>query len=106
MAKHEIHTVAREAARLLGAQIRAARLERGWTMPELAERAGVSRYTLLKVEHGDPSVLLGTALDCAALVGVPLFFDDEQRLRVESARTPLLPKRARPPAQPEVNLDF
>ena len=29
--------------------------------------------TLRKVERGDPSVALGTALDVAVLVGVPLF---------------------------------
>lgn len=74
------------AAKLLGAQVRAARVQRGWTVRELAERAGISVPTLLKVEHGDPSVALGTAFDLAFLTGVPLFFEDRGRLTAEAAR--------------------
>jgi transcriptional regulator with XRE-family HTH domain len=74
------------AARLLGAQVRQARARRGWTVRGLAERAGVSPSTLLKVEHGDPTVALGIAFEVAALVGVPLFYDDEARLVHEAQR--------------------
>lgn len=75
------------AAELLGAEIRQARLERRWSVRELAERAGVSTGTLQKVEHGDPSVSLGTAFDVATLVGVPLFYSDRERLADEAVRT-------------------
>ena len=40
----------RKAAELLGLMIRAARLERNMTAQELAERAGVSRPLLSRVE--------------------------------------------------------
>lgn len=66
-------------------------------MRELAERAGVSTDTLLKVEHGDPTVSLGVAFDVATLVGVPLFYEDRSRLADEVARSrergALLPQR-------------
>lgn len=88
------------AAELLGAQVHEARLRRRWSVRELAERAGISTGTLHKVERGDPSVMLGTALDVATLVGVPLYHDDRSRLSEEvlhsRARLALLPRAVRP----------
>lgn len=100
--------VAHHAAQLLGAQIRAGRAERGWTAKQLAERAGVTDRTVRNVERGALGVALGTALDCAALVGVTLFHDDEQRLVAEAKRAhaALLGKRVRPRAREDVDLDF
>jgi len=91
----------RQATELLGSQVREARVERRWTVRELAERAGISTSTLLKVEQGDPSVTLGVALDVATLVGVPLFDEDRAGLGAELARRrdrlTLLPQRVREP---------
>ena len=98
-----------EAARLLGARIRLARLERRWTLEELAERVGANHNTIRKVERGDLSVGLGPALEAAALVGVPLFHADPERRALETreiqARLTLLPARARRPAR-EIDDDF
>ena len=93
------HPAAREAARLLGAQVRAARLKRRWTLVELAERVGVTPATLRKVEDGNPTVGLGVAFEAAVLCGVPLFADDratvaDELRRVEHMLT-LLPRRVR-----------
>jgi transcriptional regulator with XRE-family HTH domain len=74
-----------DAAQLLGAEVREARLARRWTVRALAERAGVSADTLHKVETGDPTVALGTAFDVATLLGVPLFYE-RSRLADEAAR--------------------
>jgi transcriptional regulator with XRE-family HTH domain len=97
-----------EAARLLGARIRLARRERRWTIEELADRVGVTRVTMRKVERGDMTVALGTAFEAAAVVGVPLFHDDPSRRRLEAGRVDdrlaLLPQVVREPA--EVNDDF
>ena len=89
-----------EALRLLGARVRLGRLQRRWSVESLAERVGVSPTTLRKVERGDPSVAIGTALEAAVLVGVTLFHD-EARWRVleaeaVAARLALLPAAARP----------
>ena len=46
----------------------------------------MSEPTLRKVEHGDPSVALGTALKVAALAGVPLFGVDAEHLAELSDR--------------------
>lgn len=94
---------------LLGLQVREARVERRWTVRELAERAGISTSTLLKVEKGDPSVTLGVALDVAALVGVPLFHEDRANLGAEVVRRrerlTLLPQRIREP-EDDLGNDF
>lgn len=100
--------VVHDAAALLGAEVRAGRLERRWTAAELARRAGISKLTLLKIEHGDPSVSLGLALQTAALVGVPLFDRDERALAddARSARAAFLGRRVRHRSMPEPDLDF
>jgi transcriptional regulator with XRE-family HTH domain len=77
---------AAEAARLLGARIRLARRERGWSQEELAERAGLTARTIYKVERGDTTVRLGAAFESAALLGVPLFEPDISRLSLDLDR--------------------
>ena len=88
-----------EAARLLGSRVAIGRRERRWTLDELAERVGVTPFTLRKVERGDPTVGLGVAFEAAAIVGVALFDEDADRRRLESARVvdrlAVLPKTVR-----------
>lgn len=100
--------IATEAARLLGARVRIARRERGWTVQELADRVGVTHPTIAKVERGDPSVRLGVAFEAATLVGVPLFHEDPARVRLEAGRVEdrlaVLPQVVRKPA--DVDDDF
>src|SRR3546814_12140733 len=72
-------TASREAARLLGQLIRLQRLERKVTAEDLADRAGITRTTLRKIEHGDLSCELGLAFEVAALVGVQLFGREPSR---------------------------
>jgi transcriptional regulator with XRE-family HTH domain len=90
---------AAEASIILGSSIRTARLRRRWTIEELAERVGVSRPTIIKVERGDPSVSMGTVFEAATLVGVPLFTaDSAERERygaMKRAELALLPSAAR-----------
>lgn len=90
---------AAEAAQLLGGQIRQARLERRWSAQQLADRAGITRVTLDKVERGDLTVGLGIAFEVATLVGVPLFQEDRTRLSADADRVraslALLPQRVR-----------
>lgn len=91
----------REAAALLGARIQAARKERRWTLDELAERVGVTRPTIVKVERGDLSVGIGTVFEAAVLTGVTLFHDEpagRARLSRETDLTlALLPEKIRRP---------
>lgn len=54
----------------LGAAIRDARLRRGWTQAELADRIGVSRQWVISLERGKASAELGTALRAVAALGL------------------------------------
>ena len=66
-----------EAARLLGQAIRLARIDRKLTVEELAERAGMSRGLVQRVERGDMGCAIGAVFEVAAIVGVRLFDADE-----------------------------
>lgn len=108
--RHPYSAYAADAARLLGAQIRLARRERGWSQDELGARIGITPRTIYKIEHGDPSVGLGAAFEAAALLGVPLFHADRSRLTADldrvDARAALLARPSRRRADHEVKDDF
>ncbi len=89
----------REAAALMGKMIRLYRRERKFTTEDLADRAGISRITLQKIEKGDMKCEIGLVFEVAALVGVKLFETDaisigslEERIEGKIA---LLPKSIR-----------
>jgi transcriptional regulator with XRE-family HTH domain len=90
---------AKEAANLMGEQIKLGRKQKRWTEKELAERAGISRGTLQKIERGDMGCALGLVFEVATLVGIPLFEQDTYPLsrQVEQIRdkAALLPQRIR-----------
>jgi transcriptional regulator with XRE-family HTH domain len=100
---------ANEAITYLGRLIREARIERKETAAQLAERAGISRGLLQRIERGDPGCSIGAAFETAALVGIRLFDLDRERLVANNetlAHTlTLLPRSARP-TKTEVKDDF
>lgn len=70
----------REGVALLGNLIRLARKERRLTVRDLADRAGISRTTLQKIEKGDVRCEIGLVFETAALAGVKLFESDSKSL--------------------------
>lgn len=100
----------REAVALLGKLIRLARKERRLSAAELAERTGISRGTLQRIEKGDPKVEIGVMFEAATLVGVNLFDADNGRLSGKIARTDdklaLMPKAIHKPATRGVKDEF
>lgn len=54
---------------------------------ELAERIGIARSTLQKLERGDPSVEIGLVFEAAVLTGVDLFVPDATTLAPQIRRT-------------------
>ena len=88
-----------EALRLLAASIKTRRLRHSWSIDELARRVGVSHPTIIKIERADPRVAVGTVLEAATLVGVPLF-DEDPMIRARhqerlAAELKLLPQAGR-----------
>jgi len=89
----------RDAAALLGSLIREARHERKLTAQELADRAGISRGLLQRIEKGSLKCEIGAVFEVATIVGVKLFDVDESSLtkylRQTKEKLMLLPKSVR-----------
>ena len=110
MAKQRTYSqYAREAAVLMGEQVRLGRKQRRWSEKNLAERAGISRATLQKIENGDMSCAVGLVFEVATLVGVKLFEHGSIPLskHIEHTRDKivLLPMRIRT-TEKAINDDF
>lgn len=61
-----------EVAETLGAAVRTARSERGWSLDRAASRLGVSRRLLTQIEAGSANPSLSTLLSIATGCGVDL----------------------------------
>jgi transcriptional regulator with XRE-family HTH domain len=101
--------IALEALTLFGLQIKQTRKQLRMTERDLAERMGVSRTTLQKIEKGEPFVEIGLAFEAAVLLGLPLFDIERSSLgssieRVQD-KLALLPKAIRRP-RAEIDDDF
>lgn len=97
------------AVELLGALVQIERKSRKMTAQEMADRLGIDRGTLQRLERGDPKVELGLAFEACAILGIPLFEEDAEgvtmRLDEAGKRLALLPNRVRP-KQLSVSDDF
>ena len=99
MAKVSPRTYSRyslEAITLLGNLIRSARIERKMTAQEVADRAGISRGLMQRIEKGDPKCELGATFEVATIVGVKLFDAEattlNKHIRQTEDKLALLPK--------------
>lgn len=98
MAKQRIYSeYAQEAAVLMGQLIKLGRKERRWSEQNLADRAGITRATLQKIEKGEMSCAVGSVFELATLVGVQLFEQDgvplAKHIEHTNDKIALLPKR-------------
>src|SRR4051794_11190943 len=88
------------AVDLLSKLVQMERKSQRMTALEMADRLGVDRGTLQRLEHGDPKVEIGLAFEACAILGIPLFGEDTHgltaRLDEASKRLALLPARVRP----------
>ncbi len=93
----------------MGEQIKLGRKQRKWTEKSLADRAGISRATLQKIENGEMSCAIGLVFEVATLVGVNLFEQKGLPLSMHLEQTrdkiSLLPQRIRVKTK-EVDDDF
>jgi len=89
----------RDATALLGALIREARNRSKLTAQEVADRAGISRGLMQRIEKGNLKCEIGVVFEVATIVGVKLFDMDNPALsrQLEETRDKLalLPKSIR-----------
>lgn len=74
----------------LGENIRLARLRRKLSTSQVAERAGLGRSTLVKIEQGHPGVGIGQYLNVLKVFGLekdflPIAKDDELGRKLQDA---------------------
>jgi transcriptional regulator with XRE-family HTH domain len=83
----------------LGARVRAARIRRGWSVAELAEKARINRNTLTALELGKPGVSLGAYVTLLWILGLDRTLDEvahpDADLHGKSLETARRPKRLR-----------
>lgn len=105
--KMDMRPGASDASVTLGNHIRQARTERGWTIAALGERINVSSPTVRAMESGSGSVAIGTYLNAADMLGVPLFAEtvNERRRvrRASDAMIALIPRRVDTPRKDAVD---
>jgi transcriptional regulator with XRE-family HTH domain len=106
---HASSRYAGNALTLLADTIRTARVEQRMSQAVLAERAGISRALLSRIEHADRGCAIGSVFEVAAILRVPLFGLDGPSLAQAAARAAdrltLLPAVVRRPRTP-VDDDF
>jgi len=83
----------------LGDRMRQARLRRAYPAEAVAQRAGITRATLMRVERGDPAVALGIYARVLQALGLEsdldhIATDDELGRKLQDAE---LGERARAP---------
>lgn len=98
---HISSRTSRYAVILLGKLIREARIEKKLTTVALAERGGVSRGLIQRIEKGDPGCAIGAVFEIATIVGVWLFDPDKaaigNAINANRKTLTLLPKSVRKP---------
>lgn len=72
--------ITKNTVKYLGNLIRIARKEHGYTQQELAERMGISRMTVVRIESGATEVSIGSVFEACFLLGIPLLGCDEKHI--------------------------
>lgn len=93
----------KNAVNLMGQKIQFYRKLKKISTQDLADRVGISRSTLHKIENGDMKCEIGIVFEIAALVGVKLFDADSNTLDALNShmndKIALLPKMVRVPKE-------
>ena len=110
MSKFEIPVQVTEQVTQLGQRIRIARIRRGWSVADLASKAGVNRNTLTSLELGKPGTAIGVCFTVLWALGLERTLDgvadpdaDLHGKALEAARRPA---RAGKPRKARDDYDF
>ena len=71
MIKYHIPARVENRLKTLGKLISVARRARGFTQKQLAERAGTSERTIIRLESGNPNIAWGTVMTVCWLLDIP-----------------------------------
>lgn len=110
MSKFEIPMQVAEQVTQLGQRLRIARIRRGWSVAELASKAGINRNTLTALELGKPGTAVGVCFTVLWALGLDRTLDgladpdaDPHGKALEAARRPV---RAGKPRKASDDYDF
>lgn len=110
MSKFEVPTQVSEQVAQLGKRIRVARIRRGWSVADLASKAGINRNTLTALELGKPGTAVGVCFTVLWALGLDRTLDgmadpdaDLHGKALEAARRP---SRAGKPRKASEDYDF
>ena len=94
----------------LGQRIRLARIRRGWSVAELAEKAGINRNTLTALELGRPGTAVGVSFTVLWALGLDTSLnavaDPDNDLHGKALEASRRPTRAGKPRKQTDDYDF
>jgi len=75
MSRFSVPFAAAERIVQLGRRIRVARIRRGWSVADLADKAGINRNTLTALELGKPGTAIGVCITVLWALGLDTTLD-------------------------------
>ena len=94
----------------LGQRIRIARIRRGWSVADVASKAGINRNTLAALELGKPGTSIGACFTVLWTLGLDkslvTLADPDSDLHGKALEASRRPKRAGKPRKASDDYDF
>lgn len=110
MSKFEIPMQVTEQVTQLGQRVRIARIRRGWSVADLASKAGINRNTLTALELGKPGTALGVCFTVLWALGLDRTLngvaDPDADLHGKALEAARRPTRAGKPRKARDECDF
>jgi transcriptional regulator with XRE-family HTH domain len=110
MSKFSIPMHASERIVQLGQRIRIARIRRGWSVLDLASKAGVNRNTLTALELGKPGTAIGVCITVLWALGLEnslgTVADPDSDVHGKALEAARRPTRAGKPRKTSTDYDF
>jgi DNA-binding XRE family transcriptional regulator len=110
MSKFEIPMEVSERVARLGQRIRLARIRRGWSVADLANKAGINRNTLTALELGKPGTAVGVCFTVLWALGLDKSLDavadPDADLHGKALEASRRPTRAGKPRKVSDDYDF
>jgi DNA-binding XRE family transcriptional regulator len=110
MSKFEIPMQVAEQVAQLGQRVRIARIRRGWSVADLASKAGINRNTLTALELGKPGTAVGVCFTVLWALGLDRTLngvaDPDADLHGKALEAARRPTRAGKPRKTSDDYDF